>query len=63
MGWQGQLTNEQYLAWLKWFDAQMKQDLKVSGLTIFQIGNTTDWQSFDLRPIAGELGNYLATGS
>ncbi len=62
-GWQGQLTNEQYLAWLKWFDAQMKQDLEVRGLTIFQIGNTTDWQSFDLTPVAGELANYLATGS
>jgi hypothetical protein len=62
-GWQGQLTNDQYLSWLKWFDAQLKQDPEVSGLTIFQVGNTTDWQSFDLTPIAQELANYLTTGS
>ena len=62
-GWQGQLTNDQYLAWLKWFDAQLRKDLEVSGLTIFQVGNDTDWQSFDLTPIAPELANYLTTGS
>ena len=62
-GWQGRLTNDQYLTWLKWFDAQMEQDPEVSGLTIFQVGNTTDWQSFDLTPIAPELANYLTTGS
>ena len=61
-GWQGQLTNDQYLAWLEWFDAQMKQDPEVSGLTIFQVGNTTDWHSFDLTPIAPELANYMNTG-
>jgi hypothetical protein len=62
-GWQGQLTNDQYLAWLKWFDGQMQQDPEVSGLTIFQVGNTTDWASFDLTPIAQEIANYLTTGS
>jgi len=62
-GWQGQLTNDQYLAWLKWFDSQMKQDPEVSGLTIFQVGNTTDWQSFDLTPIAQQLKSYLSSGS
>jgi len=62
-GWQGQLTNDQYLSWLKWFDAQMQQDPEVLGLTIFQVGDTTNWQSFDLTPIAQKLANYLATGS
>lgn len=62
-GWQGQLTNDQYLSWLKWFDAQMKQDPEVVGLTIFQVGNTTDWQSFDVTPVAQPLANYLANGS
>jgi hypothetical protein len=62
-GWQGQLTNDQYLSWLKWFDGQLKQDPEVLGLTIFQVGNTTDWQSFDATPIAQELANYLTTGS
>ena len=62
-GWQGQLNNDQYLSWLKWLDAQMKQDPEVLGLTIFQIGNTSDWQSFDLTPIAQPLANYLSSGS
>jgi hypothetical protein len=62
-GWQGRLTNAQYLSWLKWFDAQMKQDSEVVGLTIFQVGNTTDWQTFDLTPIAPDLANYLTTGA
>lgn len=62
-GWQEQLTNDQYLSWLKWFDAQLEQDPEVSGLTIFQVGNTTDWQTFDLTPIAQGLANYLTTGS
>ena len=62
-GWQGQLTNDQYLSWLKWFDGQMKQDPDVLGLTIFQIGNTTDWKSFDITPIAQPLAIYLTTGS
>jgi hypothetical protein len=62
-GWQGRLTNDQYLSWLKWFDGQLKQDSEVSGFTIFQVGNTTDWQSFDVTPIAQELANYLTTGS
>lgn len=45
------------------FDAQMKQDPEVAGLTIFQVGNTTDWQTFDLTPIAVDLASYLTTGS
>ena len=62
-GWQGQLTNDQYLSWLKWFDAQIKQDNEVVGFTIFQVGNNTDWQSFDLTPLAQDLANYLTSGS
>ena len=62
-GWQGQLTDDQYLAWLKWFDIQMKQDPEVVGLTIFQVGNTNDFQSFDITPVAQQLANYLTSGS
>jgi hypothetical protein len=62
-GWQGQLTKDQYLSWLKWFDTQMMQDPEVVGFTIFQVGNTTDWQSFDLTPMAQDLANYLTGGS
>jgi hypothetical protein len=35
----------------------------LSGLTTFQIGNTIDWQSFDLTLIALESANYLTAGS
>lgn len=62
-GWQGQLTKDQYLSWLKWFDSQIKQDPEVLGLTIFQVGNTTDFQSFDITPIAQDLARYLNTGT
>ena len=62
-GWQGQLTSTGYLSWLKWFDAQIKSDPDVVGFTIFQVGNTTDWQSFDLTPMAQDLATYLKTGS
>ena len=41
----------------------MQKDSDLSGLTIFQIGNTIDWQSFDLTLIALEFANYLAAGS
>jgi len=41
----------------------MQKDSGLSGLTIFQIGNTIDWQSFDLTLIALEFANYLAAGS
>jgi hypothetical protein len=37
--------------------------LRVVGVTIFQVGNTTDWQSFDLTPMAQDLANYLTNGS
>ena len=62
-GWQGQLTSAEYLSWLKWFDAQIKSDPEVLGFTIFQVGNNTDWQSFDLTPMAQDLATYLKTGS
>src|SRR5262249_17912081 len=62
-GWQGQITSDQYLAWLKWLDAQVKQDPEVVGLTIFQVGNNTEWLSFDLTPMAQQFANYLKTGS
>jgi hypothetical protein len=62
-GWHAQLTNDQYLSWLKRLDAQMQQDSDLSGLTIFQVGNTTDWQSFDLTLIALEFANYLTADS
>lgn len=62
-GWQGQLTGNQYLSWLTWFDAQIQQHPEAVGLTIFQAGDTTQWHSFDLTPIAQALANYLTTGS
>ena len=61
-GWHGQLNNDQYLSWLEWFDAQTKQDSEIVGFTIFQVGNSTDWLSFDLTPIAPQFAKYIASG-
>jgi len=62
-GWNGQITSSQYLSWLKWFDAQLKQDNEVLGITVFQIGNAGEFLSFDLTPFAQEFANYIASGS
>lgn len=59
-GWQGRGTSaSDYLAWLAWYDGQLQQDAEVVGVTLFQIGNSTDWNNFNLDPIAGQLASYL----
>ncbi|HOX57725.1 MAG TPA: malectin domain-containing carbohydrate-binding protein [Candidatus Paceibacterota bacterium] len=59
-GWQARGTAAQYERWLNWFDRQMSQDSCVLGCTLFQNGDPAGWSSFDLEPIAGWFGNYLA---
>lgn len=50
---------EKYKNWLRWFDSEIKKDSYVIGVTLFQIGNTTDWANFNLEPIADWLAEYL----
>lgn len=57
-GWKNKATADEYFNWLVWFDSQIKKDRDVVGLTIFQLGNQTDWDTFDLTPLVPSLINY-----
>lgn len=59
-GWQARGPASWYQRWLNWFDQQIQQDSYVMGCTLFENGDATGWPSFELEPIAGWLGNYLA---
>ena len=50
---------EKYKTWLKWFDGELRKDSYVKGVTLFQIGNDSDWGAFNLEPIADWLAEYL----
>ncbi len=50
---------ERYKNWLKWFDSEIKKDNYVLGVTLFQIGNESDWAYFNLEPMADWLAEYL----
>lgn len=49
----------QFEDWLTWFDSEMRQDPYVVGVTLFQIGNDSDWGNFDLEKISSWMGDYL----
>ncbi len=50
---------ERYQSWLRWFDQEIKKDSYVLGVTLFQIGNSSDWRYFNLEPISDWLANYI----
>ena len=50
---------EEYKSWLTWFDQEIRKDNYVIGVTLFQIGNDSDWGYFNLEPIADWLSNYI----
>ncbi len=50
---------EDYKSWLAWYDAELKKDAYVKGVTLFQIGNSSDWGYFDLESIAPWMAGYL----
>jgi MYXO-CTERM domain-containing protein len=60
-GWQGYASGAAFLAWLEWFDARMGEDSEVAGVTLFQVGEHGQWNSFDLGPIASDLAAYLTS--
>ena len=59
-GWQYRGTAVQYERWLNWFDCQMSQDSYLLGCTLFENGDPSGWSSFELEPICGWLGRYVA---
>ncbi len=59
-GWRARGDAEKFQAWLQWFDAELRKDREVVGVTLFQIGDPQGWWSFDLEPISDWLASYLA---
>ena len=47
--------SDKYAPWLTWLDSEVAKDDYVKGVTLFQIGNTTDWATFDVEPLADWL--------
>jgi len=62
-GWRSRGISEQdYVNWLAHFDAKLREDSYISGVTLFTIGSTSlsgDLSSLDLAPVADELAAYL----
>lgn len=58
-GWRQRGDAQRFITWLHWYDSQLQRDPYVLGVTLFQSGNTTDWASFDIEPIAGWLADHL----
>ncbi|MCS7093023.1 MAG: hypothetical protein NZL96_01110 [Patescibacteria group bacterium] len=50
---------EKYKDWLVWFDARLKEDPYLIGVTLFQIGNNSDWAVFNHELIADWFSEYL----
>lgn len=50
---------EKFKPWLQWYDSEIRKDAYVRGVTLFQIGNNSDWGAFNLEPISGWMADYL----
>jgi len=57
--WSTRGDTNKFQNWLTWFDSEIRKDAYCLGVTLFQIGNTTDWNGFNVEPIAPWLANYL----
>lgn len=58
-GYQKYGHSTQYESWLEWFDSELRKDDYVKGVTLFQIGNNSDWNAFNLEPISNWLADYI----
>ena len=47
VGWQTELTEEQYWQSLKWYNDRLCEDDYVMGCCIFVVGGTSDWGTFE----------------
>lgn len=50
---------EKFIRYLQWFDNEIRRDNYIIGVTLFQIGDSENWTSFNLEPIALYLSDYL----
>jgi hypothetical protein len=59
-GWRARGDVARFQEWLLWYDGELRKDLYLLGVTLFQIGNPSGWWSFDLEPIAQWLADVIA---
>ena len=59
-GYQGKISNDQYMQILKAYDQVLLQDPYVLGATIYQWGDG-NWPSFDLTPLIPQLSDYVVS--
>jgi len=57
--WSTRGDTNRFQNWLAWFDSEIRKDAYCLGVTLFQIGNTTDWNGFNVEPVAPWIANYL----
>lgn len=57
--WSTRGDTNKFQTWLAWFDSEIRKDAYCLGITLFQIGNTTDWNGFNVEPVAPWIANYL----
>lgn len=58
-GWRARGSVEKFQAWLSWFDWELRKDPQVIAVTLFQIGDSRGWPSFDLEPVADWLARHI----
>lgn len=52
-------STDLYQQWLKWFDSELQKDSYVVGAALFQMGDSAQWDAFNMDPIADWFKAYL----
>jgi hypothetical protein len=66
VGWKAReppTTGAAYLAWLEWFDGQLQADAYLQGAALFELGAEGRYASYDLAPLAKDLGSWIRAAS
>jgi len=58
--WSTRGDAQKFQNWLTWFDREIRKDAYCLGLTLFQIGETGQWNGFNVEPVAGLIASYLS---
>jgi hypothetical protein len=57
-GWSANVSQDEYLAQLKWYDAELMKDARIHSAQIFTSDCGAPWQTFDLRPLHRRIADY-----
>jgi hypothetical protein len=57
--WSTRGDTTKFQNWLVWFDSEIRKDNYCLGLTLFQIGETGQWNGFNVEPVAGWIAGWL----